>query len=285
MVKLTDGDLARIKPFFGHTKDTMILSCIEGCMGEAWADNRENPTAVQIIVADFSFFGGDSKSNQASELIHNTGECQHDYLILVPPDEKWATLIEKQYGEHQERCSRYFIKKEGDVFDRQKLEGFVNSLSPEYTIKKIDRELYTRCAQSKWSSDFGRWYKDYEDYEKHGVGFVILHGDLPVAGASSYTWYNGGIEIEIDTKKDYQRHGLATVCASAIILECLKNGIYPSWDADNMKSVELSEKLGYHMEKEYISYFVNCSAHLKKMEDLALQSCDHKCKKGVQNLL
>ena len=34
-------------------------------------------------------------------------------------------------------------------------------------------------------------------------------------------------------------------------------GIYPSWDAQNMNSVRLAEKLGYEFDHEYTAYEVS----------------------------
>jgi GNAT superfamily N-acetyltransferase len=75
-----------------------------------------------------------------------------------------------------------------------------------------------------------------------------------VAGASSYTRYQDGIEIEIDTREDYRRKGLAYVCGARLILECLERNLYPSWDAHNRWSVALAEKLGYHFDHEYTAF-------------------------------
>ena len=94
---------------------------------------------------------------------------------------------------------------------------------------------------------------------------MVLKDKIPVAGASSYSAYrgtdrrdeagkNGGIEIEIDTREDYRRQGLASVCGARLILECLDRGLYPSWDAQNRWSVSLAEKLGYHFSHEYTAY-------------------------------
>ena len=82
------------------------------------------------------------------------------------------------------------------------------------------------------------------------------------AGASSYTWYRGGIEIEIDTKAEYRRQGLALCCASALLLHCLERGLYPSWDAATPISVALAEKLGYHFEPR-VPLPGDCRAHTK----------------------
>ena len=83
---------------------------------------------------------------------------------------------------------------------------------------------------------------------------MILKDGKIVAGASSYTRYREGIEIEVDTIESERRKYLATVACSALILRCLDEGLYPSWDAQNMGSVHLSEKLGYEFDHEYIAY-------------------------------
>ena len=41
------------------------------------------------------------------------------------------------------------------------------------------------------------------------------------------------------------------------LLQCLEEGLYPSWDAQNMNSVYLAEKLGYEFDHEYTVYEVS----------------------------
>jgi GNAT superfamily N-acetyltransferase len=110
--------------------------------------------------------------------------------------------------------------------------------------------------QNNWSEDLCSQFKNYQEYSEKGLGVVALHnGDL-VSGASSYTVYRDGIEIEIDTRVDYRRKGLAFACGAKLILECINRNLYPSWDAQNKWSVALAEKLGYHFDKEYEVYEV-----------------------------
>lgn len=97
-------------------------------------------------------------------------------------------------------------------------------------------------------------FPDYETYQKSGLGVVITKEGTLVSGASSYSVFLDGIEIEIDTRKEYRRKGLASVCGAKLILECLDRGVYPSWDAQNLWSVALAEKLGYHFAYEYDAY-------------------------------
>ena len=83
---------------------------------------------------------------------------------------------------------------------------------------------------------------------------MALRGAEIVAGASGYSVYDGGIEIEIDTREDCRRQGLATACAARLILECLRRGLYPSWDAAHLHSLRLAEKLGYRFARAYACY-------------------------------
>ncbi len=65
-----------------------------------------------------------------------------------------------------------------------------------------------------------------------------------VCGASSYSIYDSGIEIEVATNYNHRRKGLATIVSAALILDCLEKEIYPNWDAANTTSAKLAEKLG-----------------------------------------
>lgn len=56
---------------------------------------------------------------------------------------------------------------------------------------------------------------------------------------------------------NYRRFGIGTAMASKLILMCLEKGIYPSWDAANLTSLELAKKLGYNYDSEYTIYIIN----------------------------
>lgn len=84
---------------------------------------------------------------------------------------------------------------------------------------------------------------------------ALRDGEL-LAGASSFVVFQGGLEIEIDTREDVRRQGLATACGAALVLMCLDRGLYPSWDAATRDSVALAEKLGYVFDHPYAIYKV-----------------------------
>ena len=163
-------------------------------------------------------------------------------------------MIERVWENRVTKQVRYAIKKEPGVFDGSKLTFYTSSLPPEYALAPIDEAIYAQAAQEKWSEDLVSQFLDGADYCLRGLGVAVLWNDQLVAGASSYTIYPGGIEIEIDTKPDYRGRGLATACGAALILKCLRRGLYPSWDAHDLRSVALAEKLGYHRDHPYPVY-------------------------------
>jgi hypothetical protein len=252
MHKLKKRYMNRIAPLFDGWSETLIWSCLQGYMGNvAWADDIQSPKSAQIVTGDFCFFAG----NPNIELVKN---IPYDFpskcILMIPQNDKWSELIEREYQNKFHKVLRYAIKKEHGVFDIDKLTTYVKSLPSDYSIRKIDESLFSQVKSEEWSKDLCSQFSTYGEYQKYGVGFVILHEGICVSGASSYTFYDKGIEIEIDTKKEFRRRGLALACASCLILECLDRGLYPSWDAQNKASVALSEKLGYHFDKEYCTY-------------------------------
>lgn len=236
---------------FGDWQETMIWSCVQGVMGHLYANAKENPKSVMAILGDFCFFAG----RPCRELVAYKPEwATQEFIIMTADTPGWFPLIEEVYAERAKKVSRYAIKKEKDIFDREKLNRLVSMLPSDYQLCMIDQTLYERCRQQAWSHDLVAQYADYEEYQRLGLGVAVLKGDELVAGASSYSSYRGGIEIEIDTRLDVRRQGLAAACGAKLILACLKRGWYPSWDAQNLWSVALAEKLGYHFEREYTAY-------------------------------
>lgn len=250
--KLDNTQLA--EQIFGDWQETLIWSCLQHVMGEIYVDSLEEPSCAMALIGDFCFLAG--CPNEELVRFKPTG-CKKDFIIMTPQDETWAEMIEDVYREKATRVMRYAIKKEPDVFKKDKLEAVVRSLPTEYSVSLMDSRLFDLCRQERWSEDLVSQYSDYEMYRELGVGVVVLKDNIPVSGASAYTRYRDGIEIEIDTREDHRRRGLAYVCGAKLLLECLDRGLYPSWDAQNLWSVALSEKLGYHFDHEYPAFEIN----------------------------
>ena len=244
-------DLKRVENIFGNWQETIIWSCLQGILGEVYVDDKEKPTSAMAMLGDFAFFAGEPKEDL---VLYKPEGCNKNFIIMVPQNDGWSELIERCYREKAKKVTRYATKKEPYVFNKEKLKCIIAGLSKEYTIELINKDIYEKCKAENWSRDLVSQYKNYDMYKKYGLGVAILRDDKLISGASSYSSYKDGIEIEIDTKEEYRRKGLAYVCGAKLILEALERNLYPSWDAQNKWSVALAEKLGYNYSHEYTAY-------------------------------
>lgn len=272
-------DTSKASFLFAEWQETMIFSCLQGIMGKIYADSLQTPTSAMAVLGDFCFLAGEPNEELLSLLAGNREqlsvfprkeetlfgsekkrdfqegeESEREFRILVPQNQGWADLTEAYFREKANKVTRYAMKKEPDVFCRKHLQAAVNGLPEGYVLCVMDEALFWACRRIAWCKDLAAQYEDYAAYQRYGLGAVVLKEGEIVCGASSYSGYLGGIEIEIDTRIDHRRRGLAFAAGARLILECLDRGWYPSWDAQNRWSVALAQKLGYHFDYEYTAY-------------------------------
>jgi len=239
------------KPLFAGKNSHFFDACLYSGMGSVFADNPSRPTSAIAMLGDYATLGG-----QPSEALLNRFSTfrSEAYLILVGPDHQWNELIETVYGSRAKAITRYALKKSEHSFNTATLQHCVDSLKPGFALQPIKEELYHRCLSESWSKDLVALYPTYDRYAEHGLGFCVLKDGNIVSGASSYYFYEKGIEIEVDTHPEYRKQGLATACCASLILSCLQRSLFPSWDAHTTTSLHLAQKLGYHFAYAYRAY-------------------------------
>ncbi len=249
--KLMKEQLSSLWPLVKGWEETTIWSCLQGHMGRAWSNSPQSPDSARIQVGDFCFFAGAPNEELAA-----SRECLNPTSILVPQNGPWAQCLLQTWGGAVRQGVRYAIRKEPGVFDRAHLQALANSLPEGAVLRPMDKALYEQALSMDWSRDLCSQFLSAEDYVNRGLGMAACWEGRLVSGASSYTVYDGGIEIEIVTDPGFRNRGLASACGAALICRCLEQGIYPSWDACDLRSVHLAEKLGYHMSAPYPVFFI-----------------------------
>ena len=241
-------DISKVAHLFEGWQETLIYSCLQKVMGKIFVTDPEAPRAAMAYVGCFAFYAGAPDK----ELVGNKPD---GFVIMVPRNKAWEDCIEECFPKAK-KVTRYAIKKDTQ-FDKDLLRNMIMKLPDGYELKEIDERIYDMCLPDPVTRDFVSSFESKEKYLEIGRGMVILKSGRIVAGASSYTRYKEGIEIEVDTVEQERRKGLATIVSAALVLRCLDEGLYPSWDAQNMNSVHLAEKLGYEFDHEYTAYEVS----------------------------
>ena len=240
-------DTSKVEALFDGWEETLIYSCLQNVMGTIYVTDPDHPVSAMAFVGCFAFLAGEPDR----DLILGKPD---GFVIMVPQDDRWSELIEACFPDAR-KVTRYAIRKD-TVFDRERLGKMASGLPEGYELKKIDSDIYDLCVKDPVTADFVSAFGSKEKYLELGRGMVILKDGKIVSGASSYTRYKEGIEIEVDTVVPERRKGLATVVCASLILNCLEEGLYPSWDAHDMNSVQLSRRFGYELDHEYTAYEV-----------------------------
>ncbi len=235
----------KVVPLFAHWQDSCIWSCLQGVMGDIFVTDTEAPRSAAAVLGEYAFFAGEPDRELAGAAPCGGG-------VLIPLNEGWAKLIGEVYP-NAERCVRYALRKD-TRFDRERLGRLAAALPRGYELRSIDAGLCSKCFADPFAKEFVAPFGTEERFDRLGRGFVVLKEGRIVAGASSYSRYREGIEVQVVTAEDQRRRGLACAACARLILACLDEGLYPSWDAANLGSLRLAEKLGYEFACEYASF-------------------------------
>lgn len=236
------NDLIKLKAMFLDIRFHMGLSVIDGKMGKAYVDNIEKPKFAMLIVRKYCFMNGIINLN---ELLKTINEYKLKEYILIPSNEIKA-ILEEHYKDKIIKYQRYSIKKD-PKFDTVKLKKYIDNYTNEYEFKRINQEIANRINKEKFIIIT-------DNYKKNGIGYCCLYNNQIIGVASSNIIYNDGIEVNIKVKEEFQRKHIATILAAKLILLCINNNKTISWDAANMKSVKLAEKLGFQYDSTYDVY-------------------------------
>ncbi len=254
MIELGREKRQSIRRLCEGSRDVLLRGAAEGTIGRVFVPKLDNSSYCLVVVGDFAYLIGiPPKGEGALDLkgqIFETAET----AFLYPQNELWADWLEDQFPAQIRSHSRYALRKDEHHFDIPQLKENIKSVPKGIRIRRFDERLYHLALKEEWSRDLCSNFDTPEHFMRYGFGYAALNGREMVSGCSCYGVSEGMMEIEVDTRKDFRRKGLALACASAFLLESLEKGITPNWDAVNLQSVGLAEKLGYIFEREYQVY-------------------------------
>ena len=85
----------------------------------------------------------------------------------------------------------------------KKLKEYINTVSKEYCIQEIDKNIAERIKEEKFINIT-------DDYEKNGIGYCCNYNNEIIGVAPYNIFYKDGIEVNIKVKDEFRRKGIAT---------------------------------------------------------------------------
>lgn len=256
MRKIKKEERQAIKTLFQGIQDSMVIACIQGYMGEAYADKLPDPEVGLIVSGEYSFFAGNAKSEMAKEFaehLFDFNDSQETVCIFSEHEPEWEKVLMAAEKNSPQIVMRYGIVQKDYNFDVPTLNRYIDNLPQGYDLVLFNKEIYNQAMKEGWSREFCETFDSAEDYLRRGFGYAALCNGRLVAGTSTMTVYDGGTEIQVATHPDFRRKGLAMSCAAAFILECQRRKIRPCWDAANRISKKMALALGYEYKGEYVT--------------------------------
>ena len=246
---LRKEDYYKVEKLFGDWPFSYWTSAMNQKV-KIYVDDPEHPQSAVGFLGRWAYCAG--KPDKA--LITRK---ENDWFGLFPQNRDWEKLIRECYPDAV-KDTRYAINHDAD-FDKENLQALVDALPEGYELRFIDSEVYDLCKKVDDDDleELIDWFDSKKQFLELGIGYAVIKDDEVVGGASTAYRFPDAIDIEVDVHKKHRRKGLASAAAAKLILDCLDRGWKPTWDAANMKSVHLSEKLGYTFKHKYHCYWIS----------------------------
>jgi RimJ/RimL family protein N-acetyltransferase len=244
MIKIDPKSHTEVSRFFqGYAWNYVPDAILEGTMGEVYVDDEDRPQIVVLAVPnlELNIISGDAKKPAVRKFLE---ELPAPKILILACGGLEESLREMHPG-RLIYLERYAFTSE--KLDVQYLNDLKSELADGYRLRKIDLEIALQLAaeDSEFAAEHMLNFDSPQDFIHRGFGYCILREDEIVSVATTFAICKKGIEIQINTRKEYQGRGLATVVAAQLVIHSLENNLDPNWDAANKPSVGLAKKLGY----------------------------------------
>ena len=252
--ELSGKQKAQARTFFSEPHDSLVYTITEGIKGKAYGA-RQPLQCVYLHFGYFSFLAGDASCDAARELVGKIAELTGGKEVaVVSYGEGWEALLRECYPEAEIK-ERAMMQIPPQGLDYEKIEELLRMYEEgghgDYVLRSIDRRLYDILRSEEWADGMVTNFDSYEEFAAHGFGYVMCDGEMPVSGCSVYSYYSTGIEIQVDTKEEYRGKGLAKTASAAMIQECRRRSVRPSWDAANPTSQTIAGHMGFVLGTKY----------------------------------
>jgi len=144
------------------------------------------------------------------------------------------------------------------TFNRKKFADYLSQTDlGSYRFLPVDKELFEHTEGSVVPYKF---WNNYSDFARYGVGFSLLSDNIPVAVAFSSFSHDNMLELGMETAAHHRKQGFASRVCAKLIMYCINNQLEPIWAcrAGNLASYNLAIKMGFE-PSAYLPYYELCT--------------------------
>lgn len=249
MIAITAHEVTpAILALFDLTQPTMprAMNVLEGTVrGQILVDDPAQPLGAAVREAVFGtlYVGGQINAPLLAALVEHFR--QHgDVGLSCWPDAPMSDMLPPR-PDYDGR-TLYFTQRARHVA----LQPLIQQLHPGYTLVFRDEQLFAQSFDYHATlATFGT----VTNVLQATFGIMILKDDAVVCEAATGAPTHGRIEVGVATAEAHRQRGLATIACAALIDLCETQGYTTWWDCatQNVASVRLVRRLGYHNEQEY----------------------------------
>ena len=214
-------------------------------------DTLDPQCAVLYHPGDYGYLAGDPESGDLRTIIEEApgaaGIAVSEQELLVPRSTSWIARLWATFGDRLQRGGYEYFSFTSARIDW--IRRWPERIPRGMQLVPMDVELARSAEQERTLQvATAQTWGSFEQFVERGFGSVVLARNGELAGAiSTFGLGEGEAEIDIATRKDYRRQGLATLMGCAFVAHCLENDLTPSWTANhgNHGSTATGRKLGF----------------------------------------
>lgn len=229
--------------------DISIECVLEDQMGAAYVDEMQNPSAYMIRIGPFHYFAGEAISSGGLEMVQGF----QPYNLFMSASNGWVDVFKRQYGERFIEIERYSFSTERMSIEH--VRQLCQSSAFAKDVKRMNVALVERVSGQEHFIDVSD-FESPADFEERGIGFYVEEDGKIIGAAYSSLVCSSSIEVSLFVEEEFRRRGIATVLSANLVCWCLEHGMDAHWDAANLESCKLAEKLGYESVGSYQAYYL-----------------------------
>ena len=238
--------------------DLAVSSVLAGILpGRIYVDDSSSPTAAILIPSNQYrvYVGGEPSPHLLADvidLLYQPSLAQRYSFMVHYPSNAWKPIIERVLqGLGKRTALRHYYRL------RELSLPLSSPLKDTIVVARIDRTVVADASlvnRDLLIDEIHSESPSLEHFFRQHFGFCALDGEELVGWCLAEYHYQGRYELGIGTMEAYQRQGIATHVASAVIKQAFAEGAteigWHCW-ASNMPSIATALKLGFQKELEY----------------------------------